>query len=198
MYRIRASPVVVLLVIIMITLTACSTDAMEAPPTPTTLPPTPTSVPPTPTSVPPTPTTVPPTPTTPSPSSASVGTVTLSNTDCVLNANGPIEAGPIIIKATNNTDDFAEFAMMIITEGYSYDELEKHMQKEKELAEAGLPFLGDPGHNILVDWILLKAGETRDLKGVVVPGTYAIVCSRYYPQVKETRPFSSVGPLEVQ
>jgi hypothetical protein len=192
MYRERASPIVVLLVIIMVTLTACSTDAMEAPSTPTT-------VPPTLTTVPPPQTTVPPTPTTPSPSSASVGTITQSNTDCVLNANGPIEAGPIVIKATNNTDDFAGYMMIRITGGYSYDELDKYFQKERELAEAGLPSLGDPGHHIIVDENLnLKVGETHDLKGVVEPGTYAFICWRYFPQAKQDRPFGLVGPLEVK
>ena len=194
MYRLRASPVVVLLLIIMITLTACSTDAMGAPPTPTTVPPTPTSISPTPTSISPM-------PTTPTPSSASVGTITLSNTDCVLNANGSIEAGPIVIKATNNTDDFAEFDMWRIPEGHSYDEFDKHIQKEKELAEAGDEGLGHPSYlnlRYLINIAALQAGETRDKKGAVVSGTYAIVCHRWYPQVKETRPFALAGPLEVK
>ncbi len=196
MYRVRASPIVVLLVIIMITLTACSTDATEAPPTPTT-------VPPTPTTVPPTPTTVPPTPTTPSPSSASVGTIMLSNTDCVLNANGSFEAGPITIKVTNNTDDFAELEMWRIPEGHSYDEFDKHVQKGKELTEAGDEGLSHPAYlSYAKDYVMniaaLQAGETREKKGVVVPGTYAIVCARWYQQVKEIRAFSLAGPLEVK
>jgi hypothetical protein len=189
MYRLRASPSVALLVIIMITLTACSTDAMEAPPTPTT--------------VPPTPTTVPPTPTTPSTSFASVETVTLSNTDCVLNANGSIEAGPIIIKATNNTDDFAEFDIWRIPEGHSFDEFEKAIQEAKEQAEAGLEGNPHPAYlsyakDYFMNIAALQAGETRDKKGDVVPGTYAIVCHRWYPQVLELRPFSLAGPLDVK
>lgn len=198
MYRIRASRVAVLLVIIMITLTACSPAAMEAPPTPTTVPPTPTTPPPTPTTPPPTPTNPPDTAAPPSPNFTSVGTVTLSKTDCVLNANGPIEAGPIAIKATNNMDSWAGFDMWRITEGHSYDELEKVIQEAKEQAEAGLEGSDHPAYLANPINIFLQAGETRDLRGVVVPGTYAIVCLQTFPQVGEMRPFSLVGPLEVK
>ena len=72
------------------------------------------------------------------------------------------------------------------------------IQKSKKLAEAGEPGLDHPAYLDNFIRVGLQAGETDDLKGVVVPGTYAITCLRWFPQVRERRPFSLAGPLEVK
>jgi len=135
---------------------------------------------------------------TPQPGPVHVGTVAQSPTECTLDAiTGPIPAGPIVLSATNETDDFVVFDMWRIVGNRTYEEFAAYIQADRELAEAGEAGLDHPGYVANYIGIELQAGESGALEGTVVPGTYAIVCIRMFPQVGEPRPFALVGPLEV-
>jgi hypothetical protein len=134
-----------------------------------------------------------------SPGPLDLGTVSQSSTDCSLDeSKSPYRAGPVVLTATNGTEDVAAFDMWRIVGNRSYDEFAEHIQADRELAESGQPGLDHPGYVANLITIELQAGETGTMEGIVVPGTYAIVCIRMFPQVGEPRPFSLIGPLIVE
>jgi len=136
---------------------------------------------------------------TPSPEARDFGRVSQSPTDCSLDGSkNPFQAGPVVLTATNDTEDVAAFDLWRIVGGRTYEEFAQYIQAERELAEAGQPGLDHPGYVSNLITIELQAGETGTMKGTVVPGTYAVVCIRMFPQAGEPRPFSLIGPLIVE
>ena len=141
---------------------------------------------------------VPPALPTSSPQPLDLGTVSQSPTGCKLDGSKtPYRAGSVILTATNDTEDVAAFDLWRIVGNRTYDEFAQYIQADRELAEAGQVGLDHPGYVTNLITIELQAGETGTMQGTVVPGTYALVCIRMFPQVGEPRPFSLIGPLVV-
>jgi len=133
------------------------------------------------------------------PSPAYLGTVTLSPSECSLEAaGGPIAAGRVSVTARNDTNDLAVFHMWRIADGHTFEEFAGYIAEERQLAERGEPGLGHPGFVEDLIETVLEAGEAGTITGAVRAGTYAIVCIPMFPQAGEPRPFGIVGPVEVR
>jgi hypothetical protein len=141
----------------------------------------------------------PPVPPTSTPGPLDLGTVSQSPADCILDGSkSPYLAGPVVLKAINHTENIAAFDLWRIVGNRSFEEFAEYIQADRDLAESGQPGLDHPGYVSNLITIELQAGETGTMEGTVVPGTYAIVCIRFFPQVGEPRPFSLIGPLMVE
>lgn len=128
-----------------------------------------------------------------------VGTVTVSKSECTLEGvEGPIGEGIVSFTATNETSELAYLDMAEIPQDHAYREVVVNIAKATESAERG----GREIHRL--GWLgwgpqaTLAPGATDSLTGVVRPGTYGIVCLRWYPQVDGPRPNGVAGPVEVE
>ena len=133
-----------------------------------------------------------------------IGTVTISDTDCVLNSTTTqISSGQLTFTAVNDTTVRAATEVFRVLEDHSYEDLVAHVEEEVRRADAGEPGLGHPRPPIATFASrgsgLLDGGES----GVVTidadePGTYGVFCMRYHENSADpVRPFAIVGPLEV-
>ncbi len=129
-----------------------------------------------------------------------VGTVSVSASECTLDlVDEPINPGLVAFTAVNQTDGRAMFDMWRITEGFTYEQLARHIDKERRLAEAGQPGLGHPSfvEDLSLIRVGLGPGESGALVGTVFPGTWGVVCIRKFERAG-IRPFALVGPVEVE
>ena len=127
-----------------------------------------------------------------------IATVTITATDCVLDAgHTPVPMGDASIVAVNDTDVDAEFHMWAM-DADRWDDFVTRMQEEVRRSEAGEPFIGPP------DWaagpfpqVELAPGETGSLDGFLGDGTWGIACLKTYEELGEIRVSGFAGPIEV-
>jgi hypothetical protein len=137
----------------------------------------------------------------PSPEAEPIGTITISNDECMVDGiSSPLPSGLIAVTVVNETDGRAIANFSMIFPSGTYERLAKHIAKEIELAERGRPGLGHPSYAPPAFDTLLEPGETRILSGELSPGTWAIVCGRTYDEleVDNLRPSGVFGPYEVE
>lgn len=146
-----------------------------------------------------------PTPTTASPTESPsvaptpIGTVTVSEFECTLEGvGGPISAGTVAFTAVNETNDQAYLDMALIPEGHTYKELAADIEKATNSAEEGGREIHRPAYLGSGPEAALEAGEFDSMTGIVVPGTYGIICLRFYSQVGGPRPNGVAGPVRVE
>lgn len=130
-----------------------------------------------------------------------VGTVSITNSECTLDTrNEPVASGDFTLTVVNETSAEAVAQVLIIHDGYSFEELGAHIEEEIRRAQSGQAPLGHPPSSqatIVADTGLVEAGESTSLElDAAEPATYAVVCGRHHETAGELRPFEVLGPLE--
>lgn len=131
-----------------------------------------------------------------------IGTVSITSSECTLDVRDkPIAFGELTLTVVNETSAEAVVQVLMIHDGYSFDELVAHVEEEIRRDEAGEAPLGHPPSSqatIVADTGLLEAGESTSTEvDAGEPGNYAVVCFRHQESAGELRPFAVLGPLEV-
>ncbi len=135
--------------------------------------------------------------TTASPStSANRISVTLSDTDCTLDGESELSAGPVEIKMHNATDGQFDLDIWRLDDGHSFDELAEHIDEEMRRISSGEPPLGHPPFAELVAESTAETGMDGELDAELMIGTYGFACI-YFPSAGELGAIRSAGPREV-
>jgi hypothetical protein len=126
-------------------------------------------------------------------------TVTQLDSECTLDlASEPITEGRVEFTAINETDSVLAFDIWRIADGSTYEQLAAHIEKENGLAEASQEGLGPP--SLVGNLVRIELGphDSRSQAGKVISGSYAILCIRDFNDQAGKRPFSIVGPFQVE
>lgn len=135
----------------------------------------------------------------PSPSSSpATSAVAIDPGGCSGSGPTSFAAGQVRINATNGTVDLANFELLAIGPGGSFEELAAHVEAERDRLDAGQDLLGAPA------WIteLTRAEVAPSGSGLLSAsagaGTLAVVCALVDPGVGVVAGPYLVGPLEVR
>jgi hypothetical protein len=133
---------------------------------------------------------------------AEIGTISLTADSCTLDQESTAFApGPVTLVAVNETVWPAAFDLWRIADGHTFEDLQAHIDAERERAEAGQSVLGHPGFvGGLISSGPVPAGGEVVMRGSTTAGTYGIVCLGHYDAVPDDpfRPFALIGPLLVE
>ena len=136
------------------------------------------------------------TPSSPPGSPVSVGTVTLSDDGCALDAPSVLDAGPVGLAMVNEAAGRFDVHLYRLHDSHRYDEFAAHVAEEMRRAEAGEAPLGHPTFASLVAESSAGPGSEAELDVGVTSGTYAIGCILF--TLSSDPLIWAVGPLEVR
>lgn len=142
------------------------------------------------------------TPTVPPPTETSkpapFGTITRTDSDCVLDlAQDPINAGNVAITVINQSGTPTTFDLWRIGGGHTFAEFADHVEEQKRLAEEGEQEVAAPAYVEDLKQFILLGGESDTRVKTLTPGTYGVVCYQEFPDVG-LRPYTLIGPFEVE
>jgi hypothetical protein len=134
---------------------------------------------------------------TPAASAAIVARVTLAADGCIIEPLAePLPAGPMAIEVLNETDEPSGFDLIRVRDGFGFDDVSAHIDRENEQVETGAAPIGFPSSAVHLDQAAPGAGGSDTITHVAGPGTYGIVCIvRAGPDPLR---FDLVGPIVVE
>ena len=136
----------------------------------------------------------------PTPSPERIATITQTLADCTLSAVASHVTGPrVSFTFVDKTGVNSAFDLWLVPPGKTYADSVAFIARERKLAEARQDGLGSdaffPGGSPSFR-ATLTPNESKEARGYIGAGTFAMVCLRDFPNVG-LRPSSVAGPITV-
>ena len=134
---------------------------------------------------------------TPAASAAIVARVSLSADGCTIEPLvDPLPAGPMAIEVLNETVEPSGFDLFRVRDGFGFDDVSAHVDRENDQVEAGAEPIGFPSSAMHLDQAAPGAGGSDTITHTAGPGTYGIVC--IVGAGPDPIRFDLVGPIVVK